>query len=376
MVVVIEYKNIKKAYGDITVIEDLSFTIEDGEFVILIGPSGCGKTTTLKMLNRLIPFNDGEILIDGKNIMDSKAEILRRNVGYVIQQIGLFPNMTIEENICVVPKLLKWTKERATKRAEELLEMVNMPYEEYAHKYPNELSGGQQQRVGVLRALAAEPPIILMDEPFGALDPITRDTLQDEVKELQMKLNKTIIFVTHDMDEAIKLADKIVFMDKGKILQMASPEEMLRNPAHPMISEFMGKYTNSVSGDDLICEDVMRRNIFTVAENKKTLETIKLMEMRDIDSAVVIDENKKYKGIVTIEDIKEKGKPGEEVGNIIRTNNPTVRFNTNAKEAFDFLVESGASYLVVLNRDKTVAGIITRTSMTKALASVVWGDES
>lgn len=372
----IEYKNIKKAYGDVTIIEDLSFTVEDGEFVILIGPSGCGKTTTLKMLNRLIPFNDGEIFIDGKNIMDSKVENLRRNIGYVIQQIGLFPNMTIEENIGVVPKLLQWSKEKTSKRAQELLEMVDMPYDEYAHKYPNELSGGQQQRVGVLRALAAEPPIILMDEPFGALDPITRDTLQDEVKELQIKLNKTIIFVTHDMDEAIKLADKIIFMDKGKILQAASPEDMLRNPAHPMISEFMGKYTNSVSGDDLICEDVMRKKVFTVFENKKVLESIELMERRELDSVVVIDENKKYKGIVTIEDIKEKGKPGQEIGQIIKTSNPTVSFNTNAKEAFDILTETKASYLVVLNRDKTVAGIITRASMTKSLASVVWGDES
>lgn len=376
MIRLIEYRNIKKAYGDIAVIEDISFTIEDGEFVILIGPSGCGKTTTLKMLNRLIPFNAGEISINGKNIMDSKAEDLRRNIGYVIQQIGLFPNMTIEENICVVPKLLKWTKERATKRAEELLEMVNMPYDEYAHKYPNELSGGQQQRVGVLRALAAEPPIILMDEPFGALDPITRDTLQDEVKELQVKLNKTIIFVTHDMDEAIKLADKIIFMDKGKILQIASPEQMLKNPAHPIISNFMGKLSHSTSGDDLICEDVMRRKVFTVLENKKVLETIKLMENREIDSAVILDMNRKYKGIVTIEDIKAKGKPGEEIGNIVSTKLPIVRFNTNAKEAFDLLAETGASFLVVLNRDKTVAGIITRTSMTKALASVVWGDEN
>lgn len=372
----IEYKNIKKAYGDVTVIQDLSFTVEDGEFVILIGPSGCGKTTTLKMLNRLIPFNGGDILINGKSIMDSKLENLRRNIGYVIQQIGLFPNMTIEENICVVPRLLKWSKERASKRAEELLEMVHMPYDEYAHKYPNELSGGQQQRVGVLRALAAEPPIILMDEPFGALDPITRDTLQDEVKELQMKLNKTIIFVTHDMDEAIKLADKIIFMDKGKILQAASPEEMLRNPAHPMISEFMGKYTNSVSGDDLICEDVMRKRVFTLSENKKVLESINLMERREVDSVVVLDENKRYKGIVTIEYIKEKGRPGLELGQIAKDTIPTVRFNTNAKEAFDLLTETGASYLVVLNRDKTVAGIITRASMTRSLASIVWGEEN
>lgn len=372
----IEYKHVKKEFNGVTIIDDISFTIHDGEFVILIGPSGCGKTTTLKMLNCLIPLNGGEILIDGKNIIESQPEILRRNIGYVIQQIGLFPNMTIEENICVVPKLLKWSKEKFHKRAKELLEMVNMPYDEYAHKYPNELSGGQQQRVGVLRALASEPPIILMDEPFGALDPITRDGLQDEVKELQKKLKKTIIFVTHDMDEAIKLADKIIFMNQGKILQVASPEEMLKNPAHPMISDFMGKLSYSPSGNDLICEDVMKKNVFTVPENKKILESVNLMRKRELNSAVVIDEHKKYRGIVTIEDIKERGKPGQEVAKLMSSTLPTVLINTNAKEAFDLLIETKSDYLVVLNRNKTVAGIITKTSMTKALASVIWGEEN
>ncbi|RBP41576.1 ABC transporter ATP-binding protein [Garciella nitratireducens] len=372
----IEYRSVSKKYNDIKVIKDISFTIEDGEFVVLIGPSGCGKTTTLKMLNRLIPMDGGDILIDGKSIKEVQPETLRRNIGYVIQQIGLFPNMTIEENICVVPKLLKWSKERCHKRAKELLELVSLPYKEYAHKYPNEFSGGQQQRIGVLRALAAEPPIILMDEPFGALDPITRDNLQDEVKDLQKKLHKTIIFVTHDMDEAIKLADKIIFMNKGRILQIASPEEMLRNPADPMISDFMGKLSYSPSGNDLTCEDVMKKKVFTVPENKKILESVTLMRQRELDSAVVIDENKKYKGVVTIESIKEKGRPGEEVSKIMDTNVPTVLLNTNARDAFDLLIETKADYLIVLNRDKTVAGIITKTSMTKALASVIWGDEN
>ena len=185
------------------------------------------------MINRLIKMNSGSIYLDGKNINEMDAVEMRRNIGYVIQQIALFPNMTIGENITVVPKLLKWSKEKRIRRAKELLEMVGMPYRENINKYPNELSGGQQQRIGVLRALAAEPPVILMDEPFGALDPMTRENLQDELKVLQKKLKKTIIFVTHDMDEAVKLADKIVFMKDGKISASGAHSELLESsPAY------------------------------------------------------------------------------------------------------------------------------------------------
>lgn len=371
----IVYENVTKKYDDITIIDNLNLTINDGEFVVLIGPSGCGKTTTLKMINRLIKFNEGNIYIDNNNIKEINAVELRRKIGYVIQQIGLFPNMTIEENISVVPNLLKWSKEKQNKRVHELLEMVNLPYEENAKKYPKELSGGQQQRIGVLRALAAEPPIILMDEPFGALDPITRDNLQDELKTLQKKLNKTIIFVTHDMGEAVKLADRIVFMSEGKILQSASPEEMLKNSAHPMISKFMGKLSYSRSGNDLTCSDVMKSKVLTVPETKKTLECIELMKQKEMNSAIVVDEYNKFKGRVNIEDIREFGKPGEMITKIIKKDVPVVMVNTNAKDAFDNLIKVNADYLVVLNRDKTVAGIITKTSMTKALGSVVWGDD-
>lgn len=221
----IRFEHVTKQYGDNVILNDLNFEIEEGKFVILIGPSGCGKTTTLKMINRLIDPNSGHIYIDDKDINSIDKAALRRSIGYVIQQIGLFPNMTVAQNISVVPRLLKYPKEKCDEIVHELLEMVNMPYEQYAHKYPSEMSGGQQQRIGVLRALAASPPIVLMDEPFGALDPMTRTVLQAEVKKLQRKLNKTIIFVTHDMEEAISLADVIIFMDKGQIAQIASPEE-------------------------------------------------------------------------------------------------------------------------------------------------------
>lgn len=210
------YKGGKKA------VNSIDLDIAKGEFICFIGPSGCGKTTTMKMINRLIEPSSGRIFIDGENIMEQDPVELRRKIGYVIQQIGLFPHMTIQQNISLVPKLLKWPEEKRKERARELLKLVDMG-PEYLDRYPHELSGGQQQRIGVLRALAAEPPLILMDEPFGALDPITRDSLQEEFKKLQRTLNKTIVFVTHDMDEAIKLADRIVILKAGEIVQVGTP---------------------------------------------------------------------------------------------------------------------------------------------------------
>lgn len=371
----IEYMNICKSYNGKQIVKNLNLKIHDGEFVVLIGPSGCGKTTTLKMLNRLIEMDSGKISIEGKNIMDINAEKLRTSIGYVIQQIGLFPNMTVEENICVVPKLLKWDKERCKKRVHELLELVDMPYEKYSKKYPNEMSGGQQQRIGVLRALAGDPPIILMDEPFGALDPITRDTLQDEVKAIQKKLGKTIIFVTHDMDEAIKMADTIVFMNDGRIVQAASPEEMLKDPADDIVCDFMGKHMHRYSQDELLCSDLMKTKVITVANNKMTLECVAIMNRKEINSLIVTDDEEHYQGVITIETINKHGKAGYPITDIITRDVPTVTVDTTAKAAFDILIDKRTDYVVVLKDEDKVAGIITKTSMTKALASVVWGDE-
>jgi osmoprotectant transport system ATP-binding protein len=370
----IECRNVSKSYGSNLVVKNLNLEIPDGQFIVLIGPSGCGKTTTLKMLNRLIEMDSGEIYINGKNILNMNPEKLRSGIGYVIQQIGLFPNMTVEENICVVPRLLKWDKDRCRKRAIELLEMVNMPYEEYSHKYPNEMSGGQQQRIGVLRALAAEPPIILMDEPFGALDPITRDSLQDEVKSLQKRLKKTVIFVTHDMDEALKLADYIVFMYNGEILQMDSPESILRMPSNDVVREFMGKHVHNFTPSQLICSDLMKTKVFKTTEDKKTLECVSIMSRNEIDSLIVVDEEDHYKGVLSIETVNQRGKAGNIIHDLINADTPVVSMVTPAKTAFDMLSEKGSEYVVVLTDEGKVAGIITKTSMSKALASVVWGD--
>lgn len=237
----VRFENVSMAYGENEVLKNLNLHIEEGQLVVLIGPSGCGKTTTLQLINRLLKAAEGKVYVNGQDISMANPVELRRNIGYVIQEIGLFPHMTIRQNIEIVPKLLGWDEKRRRARSQELIKLVNME-ERYLDSYPDELSGGQQQRIGLLRALAAEPPIILMDEPFGALDPITRDALQDEIMTLQKTLKKTIVFVTHDMDEALKIADMIVLMKDGEVVQAASPAEMIRNPANDYVEKFIGAH--------------------------------------------------------------------------------------------------------------------------------------
>lgn len=371
----IKFQNVSKSYGHTAILKNISFDIKQGEFVVLIGPSGCGKTTTLKTINRLIEPDNGKIFIDGKDITKANPVELRRTIGYVIQQIGLFPNMTVEQNISVVPKLLKYPKQKCQEIVQDLLALVDMPYEENAHKYPTELSGGQQQRIGVLRALAASPPIILMDEPFGALDPITRDSLQEEIKRIQKKLKKTIVFVTHDMDEALRLADTIIFMNNGKILQMASPEEMLQNPADSIIKSFLGKHMDNGNGvPKLFAEDFMKTKVFKVPRTSRTLECIKLMSSKDVNSLVVLNDDDTYLGTVSIEDIKALGKPGKEIAELVTNDVITVSRKEGAQIAFDKLLSSKSNYVIVLNDNQTVAGLITRTSMAKALGEALWGE--
>lgn len=370
----IEFKNVSKTYGTTTVLDDLSFKIESGEFAVLIGPSGCGKTTTLRTINRLNPPKPGTVFIDGSDVMDSNAVELRRKIGYVIQQIGLFPNMTVEQNIAVVPHLLKYDKPEIDKIVRELLDLVEMPYEENAHKYPSELSGGQQQRIGVLRALAASPPIVLMDEPFGALDPVTRDGLQEEIKKIQKKLKKTIVFVTHDMDEAIRLADRIFFMDKGKIIQIGTPEEMLHKPANDVIKSFMGRRVNGNASHPLLAEELMKKRVWTVDKHTQTLRSIRQMEKRETNSLIVIDDDDSFLGTISIETIKERGKAGMEIAPLVNPKALTVNRKDDGREALDKLLASEFNYVVVLNDDKSVAGLITRTSTAKAMGEALWGE--
>lgn len=238
----IQFSNVSKQYQDETyAVRNLDVEIGQGEFFVIIGPSGCGKTTMLKMINRLIDLTDGAILINGKPISEYNIHELRWNIGYVLQQIALFPHMSIAENVAIVPELKKWDRKRVEQRVDELLEMVGLNPDMYRNRKPNELSGGQQQRIGVIRALAADPEIILMDEPFSALDPISRMKLQDDILELQRKIHKTIVFVTHDMQEALKLGDRILVMKDGEIEQLGTPQDILDNPANEFVETFVGQ---------------------------------------------------------------------------------------------------------------------------------------
>ena len=369
----LRFEHVSLSYGSQKILDDLSFEIQEGQMAVLIGPSGCGKTTTLKMINRLIEPSAGKIYLNEEDITAKDKVELRRHIGYVIQQIGLFPNMTVAQNICVVPTLLKYSKEECDKIVHSLLELVNMPYEQYAHKYPSEMSGGQQQRIGILRALAASPPIVLMDEPFSALDPMTRRSLQQEVRSLQQKLNKTFVFVTHDMEEALDLADVIIFMDHGNIVQMAPPEEMLENPATDQIRDFLGKHHAGPSPEQLTVDHFMRTGIITVNQNRGVNECVSRMQHHNVDTLLVVDEYRHYQGTVSIADIRLTGHVVKTIGPLVRNSTPTVHRGDNAKECFDQLVSSGFPYLVVLNDDQTVAGIITKTSMASAMAEQLWG---
>lgn len=278
----IRFENVSKKFTDDTVaVNSVDFEIRQGEFFVMIGPSGCGKTTTLKLINRLIPLTNGTLYINGKKISEYDIHELRWNIGYVLQQIALFPHMTIEENIAIVPELKKWRKDKIQKRIYELLEMVGLDPAVYASRKPSELSGGQQQRIGVIRALAADPEIILMDEPFSALDPISREKLQDDILDLKVNLKKTTVFVTHDMQEALKLADRICIMKEGKIVQIGTPHEIVANPANDFVREFVGdKYGNGIY--DFKLEDLLEPLVKKERLDAITVSVSKLKSFKEL----------------------------------------------------------------------------------------------
>ncbi|MBE1556737.1 betaine/proline/choline family ABC transporter ATP-binding protein [Sporosarcina limicola] len=363
------YKGGKKA------VNDVSLKIERGEFIVFIGPSGCGKTTTMKMINRLIEPSEGTIYLEGKDILKEDAVLLRRKIGYVIQQIGLFPHLTIQENISLVPKLLKWPEKKRRARAAELLKLVDMD-NEYLERYPHELSGGQQQRIGVLRALAAEPQLILMDEPFGALDPITRDILQDEFKHLQQTLGKTIIFVTHDMDEAIKLADRIVIMRDGQLVQVGSPDDILRNPANEFVEDFIGKERLLQSRPTIqTVEQVMNLHPATITADKSLTDAIRLMKEKRVDSLLVVDENKVLQGRIDVEMIDLKRKKASHIEDILEKNIFTVPKTALLRDTVRKILTRGHKYVPVVDEQYRLVGIVTRASLADIVYDSIWGEE-
>lgn len=368
-------ENVTKTYkGGKKAVNNVSLDIKKGEFICIIGPSGCGKTTTMKMINRLIEPSNGKIYINNEDLLTQDAVKLRRKIGYVIQQIGLFPHMTIEENITLVPRLLKWTSDKKSKRAEELLSLVDMP-KDYLNRYPNELSGGQQQRIGVLRALAANPPLILMDEPFGALDPITRDSLQEEFKRLQRSLDKTIVFVTHDMDEAIKLADRIVIMKDGEVVQFDSPEEILRNPANEFVEDFIGR-ERLLQGRPNVqtISQVMSKNPISISGKQTPASALKLMKQSRVDSLLVTDEAGILKGYIDLESI-DRNRSLESIDSLVKPSLHKVQEDALIRDTIHRLLKRGVSYSPVVNSQDKLVGIVTRASLVDMVYDSIWGEE-
>lgn len=318
VVFVIQFNQVSKSYEDGTkAVDSLHLEIKKGEFFVLIGPSGCGKTTTMKMMNRLIETTEGSILIDGKDIQEYNINELRWDIGYVLQQIALFPHMTIAENVAVVPEMRKWSKEKIKARVDELLQMVGLDPDVYRDRMPDELSGGQKQRIGVVRALAANPKIVLMDEPFSALDPLSREQLQKDIVQLKKKIQKTIVFVTHDMQEALSLGDRICVMKEGKVVQLDTPEGIIHNPKNEFVEEFIGNrgrpwYEGKSIEDVLPLDESMRIEGEALSLHSSLQEA--LVRLR-ADEVVPVEENGRYVGALTsrhivnyiVEQMKERG---------------------------------------------------------------------
>jgi len=370
----IEFKNLTKRFpGGKIAVDSLNLTFNDGEFIVFIGTSGSGKTTSMRMINRMIEPTSGEILINGKNSKDMNAVELRRQIGYVIQQIGLMPHMTIFDNIVMVPKLLKWPVEKQRKIAEELIQKVDLPLD-FLERYPSELSGGQQQRIGVIRALAADQDIILMDEPFGALDPITRDSLQETLKELQRELGKTVIFVTHDMDEALKLADRIVIMQDGKVVQFDTPDNILMDPANAFVENFIGEERLSQARTNFrTVEQIMIRGPVSVSSDQNLSEAIKLMRTRRVDSLFVTDADDILLGMLSVEAIDTNRRRPVTAGEVM-SEVSFVREGTLVRDALQRILKLGYKNIPVVNENNQLIGLITRTSIVDMVYDTIWGD--
>ncbi|PLS02743.1 ABC transporter ATP-binding protein [Neobacillus cucumis] len=364
----IEFKNIVKKYRTKTIINPFSLNIEAGQLVVFIGPSGCGKTTLLKMINKLIQPTSGKIFVNGTDITTMNPIELRRNIGYVIQNTGLFPHMSIQENLELIPKLKGEDPAAIEKKTNELLDLVGLDPKEYLHRYPKELSGGQQQRVGVARAFSTNSDIILMDEPFSALDPVTRSSLQDELFQMQKELNKTIIFVTHDMDEAIKIADKICILKDGDILQYDTPENILKNPANEFVEGFIGKRRVWNNPELLMAEDIMIQNPVKITSMRTVLQAIEVMKDHKVDSLMVTDKHNVLKGLVTLKSIQLLNR-NTSIEMVMEQKVQSVSQDANLISVLATMNEHKIGYLPVVNATNQLTGLITRSSILSALSS-------
>jgi osmoprotectant transport system ATP-binding protein len=365
----IELRNVTRRYGDVTAVDGVSFRVEGGEVCVVIGPSGCGKTTALKMINRMLEPTAGEVKVFGKDVRDYRPESLRRQIGYVIQSVGLFPHMTVADNIAVVPRLLSWERARISDRVRELLALIGLDPGAYAGKYPSELSGGEAQRIGVARALAADPPLLLMDEPFGAVDPLNREILQGEFARIQQRVRKTVVFVTHDLDEAIRLAGRIVIMEKGRVIQHDTPENILARPASKFVSDFVGADRALKRLSRYPVSALMRAPV-SVRETEDAGETVrKLKEAGKTKFLWVLDSEGRLTGrvniwkvsaVVSIRDATTEAS-AREIG---------VRKDSSLREALSRMLGEGIKVVPVVDGEDRVVGEISLADIERVTEEV------
>ncbi|WP_407355129.1 ABC transporter ATP-binding protein [Methanolobus sp. WCC5] len=353
----IKFKGITKKYGTGYAVKDLDMEVRGGELLILIGPSGSGKTTTLRMMNRMIDQDTGSVTINGLDTRDMDPVRLRRNIGYVIQNIGLFPHMTIGENIGLVPKIDGWDKKMIQERVRNLLDFVSLPPDIFMKRYPRQLSGGQQQRVGLARAMATDPPLFLMDEPFGALDPILRKQLQKEFLKIKNEINRTIIFVTHDIEEALVLGDRIAIMDQGQLVQVGPPEELIFNPASELVSDIVDNQRKYKHMDTLKVKDLMSayEDKYALDGRTEACDAVEEMTKRDLETAFVFDGNELL-GQVTMVDLMKCRIKSQKLADLAK---PMKNFNPSDSVAFALSeMKKSGEYLAIVMDPNEPAGIL------------------
>lgn len=363
----ITFEEVDKAYKEKLVLHKINLTINDGEFVVLIGSSGCGKTTLLKTINKLETVDRGLIKIDNVSIRQQNTLELRRRIGYVVQDAGLFPHMTIYDNIATVLRINNYDSNNIENRIDELLEMVDLDPNSYKYLYPCQLSGGQKQRVGVARAFATNPDIILMDEPFSALDPVTRSDLQDAVVKLQKQFKKTIVFVTHDMDEAIKLADKICIIQKGWIVQYDTPENILKNPANEYVQNFVGKNRLWSNPEFIKASDIMLKNPCKISVDRTIIQALQVMNHARVDSVLVTEDNK-FLEIVWLADLQNFDSYSGSLKNFISDDYHAVYENTSLKEITNTVDYNHFGIVPVLDLKNELVGYLTKSRLLSVLS--------
>jgi osmoprotectant transport system ATP-binding protein len=362
----IRLDRLTKTFGTISAVDNVDMEVPTGEVCVLLGPSGCGKTTTMKMINRLIVPTSGQVFINGRDTASQDDVTLRRSIGYVIQQIGLFPNKTVQDNICVVPDLLGWDRRKSRVRAAELLEMVNLNPDVFLKRYPKELSGGQQQRVGVIRALAADPPVLLMDEPFGAIDPINREVIQDEFMKLQSELRKTVIFVSHDIDEAVKMASRIAIFRDGRLIQYDKPDHILAHPADSFVADFVGQDRTLKRLRLLSVAEAMMTEPPRVRAEDSLNTAVQLMEEHGHVSIVMVGPRGRARGVVRMEEARERrgtvGEHHERLPGIIKVTD-------DLRKAVATMFEHDVTWLACVDDDGFYKGYVTQRGITHLLGA-------